>query len=198
MRRGWNAGLLRRLERARLPRGHGRRSAGGRAIAAEGARHWGPSAAPAGTQTSRGIWLFTRQHSDLAAVLLLAEAAAAEDDVDLVAQVREERSVESLEEEEGGESGGEEGLREQRSGVARELKGRLEVGRGIPARRAPAARLRQSVAGVVGLLWRARDDGGLAAGGVVALNQSSLECRCLEAEEGSGGLGKWGNGAEGA
>lgn len=48
------------------------------------------------------------QHADLAAVLLVAEAAAAEHDVDLVAQVREERGVDRLRRG-GGVRGGEEG-----------------------------------------------------------------------------------------
>lgn len=50
------------------------------------------------------------------------------------------------------------------------------------------ARLGEGVAGVVGLRRRARDDGGLATGGVVALNEGGLEGRRLEAEESSGSL----------
>lgn len=55
-----------------------------------------PAAAPTAQAVAIVRLRAAHQHSDLAAVLLVAEAAAAQHDVDLVAQVREERGVERL------------------------------------------------------------------------------------------------------
>lgn len=55
-------------------------------------------------------------------------------------------------------------------------------------REEPRARLGEGVAGIVGLGGRARDDSGLATGGVVALNEGRLKGRGGEPEEGGGSL----------
>ena len=147
-----------------------------------------------------------RQHANLAALPLIAQPTAAQHDVDLVAKVGEQASVQGL----------------LARGAPRRLIGGLQTRdlralqashkggntpRAVASANTPRAaaltavaelsgragsgagpHLAQRITGISCVLWRARDDGSLAASGVVALNKGGLQRSRCQAQQLSRGL----------